>query len=267
MKGQPKERSASTTARKGHEIRLLLVGREEEFQSRAVARRSFNEHRFRITGRSASLLGALERLQPQAIDIVLLSSKFQNEELALFTADARRNGFDGLILRAVSPIAFMESYGGQQAGIAPKGAFPSIRAADGSSPSTRLPLDSRRREERESIGTPLTHRQREVLTRVSEGSSNGQIAQELQCSESGVKATLQELFKKLGVRKRSLLVRMAIEKGIVESEHPVPARSAAGEELEYTEPVYAGDFVIDPSCIEYGFGEQRRISRRTNLNC
>jgi hypothetical protein len=34
----------------------------------------------------------------------------------------------------------------------------------------------------------------------------------LQCSEGSVKAVLQELFNKLGVRKRAQIVRMAFEK-------------------------------------------------------
>jgi len=51
-----------------------------------------------------------------------------------------------------------------------------------------------------------------VLTFVFEGLSNKEIAGRLQVSESSVKASLQQLFEKTGVRTRSQLVRIALEK-------------------------------------------------------
>ncbi len=63
-----------------------------------MARRIYAGTRTWIAGRSASLLAALERLQSEAIDIVLLGDEFRDEELALFVTGARRDGFAGLIL-------------------------------------------------------------------------------------------------------------------------------------------------------------------------
>jgi DNA-binding NarL/FixJ family response regulator len=57
----------------------------------------------------------------------------------------------------------------------------------------------------------FTPKQQMVLTRVSEGWTNQQIAHHLKCSEGSVKAVIQELFKKLGVRKRAQIVRMVFE--------------------------------------------------------
>ena len=57
----------------------------------------------------------------------------------------------------------------------------------------------------------LTEREQQVLIGVFEGLANKQIAQRLQVSESSVKATLQQLFQKTGVRTRSQLVRIALE--------------------------------------------------------
>jgi two-component system nitrate/nitrite response regulator NarL len=51
-----------------------------------------------------------------------------------------------------------------------------------------------------------------VLSFVFEGLANKQIADRLQISESAVKASLQQLFTKTGVRTRSQLVRIALEK-------------------------------------------------------
>jgi len=57
----------------------------------------------------------------------------------------------------------------------------------------------------------FTEREREVLRGVFEGLSNKEIAARLSISESTVKAGLQQLFQKTGVRTRSQLVRIALE--------------------------------------------------------
>lgn len=59
---------------------------------------------------------------------------------------------------------------------------------------------------------PLTARQSEVLRGILDGLANKEIAWKLKTSETSVKAIIQELFKKAGVRTRSQLVRIAIEK-------------------------------------------------------
>ena len=58
----------------------------------------------------------------------------------------------------------------------------------------------------------LTERQRHVLRSILDGLSNKEIAARMQASETSVKATIQELFHKAGVRTRSQLVRVAIER-------------------------------------------------------
>jgi DNA-binding NarL/FixJ family response regulator len=55
-------------------------------------------------------------------------------------------------------------------------------------------------------------RERAVLRGVVEGLANKEIAAELQISESSVKATLQQIFSKTGVRTRSQLVRVALDR-------------------------------------------------------
>jgi two-component system, NarL family, nitrate/nitrite response regulator NarL len=59
---------------------------------------------------------------------------------------------------------------------------------------------------------PLTARQSQVMRGVLDGLTNKEIALSLKVSESSVKAVIQELFQKAGVRTRSQLVRIAIEK-------------------------------------------------------
>ena len=59
---------------------------------------------------------------------------------------------------------------------------------------------------------PLTSRQSEVMRGILDGLANKEIAWKLNVSESSIKAAIQELFHKAGVRTRSQLVRIAIEK-------------------------------------------------------
>jgi DNA-binding NarL/FixJ family response regulator len=57
----------------------------------------------------------------------------------------------------------------------------------------------------------FTERDRQVLRCVFEGLANKEIAERLKVSESAIKASLQQLFSKTGVRTRSQLVRVALE--------------------------------------------------------
>ncbi|MGO9240093.1 MAG: response regulator [Bryobacteraceae bacterium] len=57
----------------------------------------------------------------------------------------------------------------------------------------------------------FTDRDRQVLRGVFEGLANKEIAERLKVSESAIKASLQQLFSKTGVRTRGQLVRIALE--------------------------------------------------------
>jgi len=59
---------------------------------------------------------------------------------------------------------------------------------------------------------PLSSRQGEGMRGILDGLTNKEIALKLNASESSVKAVIQELFRKAGVRPRSQLVRIAIER-------------------------------------------------------
>ena len=60
----------------------------------------------------------------------------------------------------------------------------------------------------------LTEREQRVLQGVFEGLGNKEIGARLGVSVSAVKATLQQLFDKTGVRTRSQLVRIALERSL-----------------------------------------------------
>jgi two-component system, NarL family, nitrate/nitrite response regulator NarL len=63
----------------------------------------------------------------------------------------------------------------------------------------------------ESRTKSFTEREQQILSCVFEGLANKEIAARIGVSESSVKATLQQLFSKTGVRTRSQLVRIVLE--------------------------------------------------------
>ena len=66
----------------------------------------------------------------------------------------------------------------------------------------------------------LTPREQQVLRGVLEGLTNKEIAHDIGVSLSSVKASLQQLFDKTGVRTRSQLVRIAIERSLETTSTP-----------------------------------------------
>jgi two-component system nitrate/nitrite response regulator NarL len=68
------------------------------------------------------------------------------------------------------------------------------------------------RSDEQRAAQALNARERAVLKRVFEGLTNKEIAAQLQISEGSVKAVMQQLFDKTGVRTRSQLVRIALER-------------------------------------------------------
>jgi two-component system response regulator NreC len=74
--------------------------------------------------------------------------------------------------------------------------------------------------QRSMRGTPgetsqLTEREREVMTRVAEGYTNSQIAEELRLGVKSVETYRARVMDKLGFTNRSDLVRFALESGVL----------------------------------------------------
>jgi DNA-binding CsgD family transcriptional regulator/DNA-binding winged helix-turn-helix (wHTH) protein len=248
MKVQRNRRGASGGRAEDQEVKLLVVGRDSELKN--ATRRVTGENRFRVAGRSVSLLGALQRLQSGAIDLVLLGCEFHDEEVALFSADARRLGFTGLILRVASKPRSNSDLSSSSLSLAlPKGPL------DDSLHKARMISGTHQESARDDNSISFTARQGTVLARVSEGWSNQQIARQIKCTEGSVKATLQQLFQKLGVRKRAQIVRLAFEKALLQASDAYrPAhgtrwelanRAAVPTDFQKDKPIHAGDFFID----------------------
>ena len=155
-----------------------MVGSQTVFEHAAI-RRFVELGHFRMVGVSETLLGGLDWLEREAVELILLSEEFRRSELALFSLDAVRRGFTGAIFHMEDP----------------------ARGTSLATSAVSMPIAKR---------PQLTARQRTVLMRVVEGWSNREIAKELLYSESAVKAVLQELFTMFQVRRRSHLVRLTL---------------------------------------------------------
>jgi two-component system, NarL family, nitrate/nitrite response regulator NarL len=166
---------------------------------------------------------ALEMLQRQRIDVVLLDHDLGVERASQFLPVARQRGFTGRVLIVTAWVSDTEAKRLLRQGVA--GIFAKESPLDALAESIRLIqggaiwLDRRYRNltaadpvgEQPSAGPRFNERQRKVLRFVLEGLSNKMIAARLHISESYVKALIQSLFRKTGVRTRGQLVRVALE--------------------------------------------------------
>jgi DNA-binding NarL/FixJ family response regulator len=168
-----------------------------------------------------SIAAGLQLLAGHPFELVLLDHDLGGERASQFLPAARQAGFDGRVLVVTAWVSETEARRLLQQGVA--GIFlkhapleeltASIRTvmAGGSWVDRSLAVPEESPDTRESTSPLFNDRQRKVLRFVLEGLSNKEIAWRLQISESYVKAILQSLFQKTGVRTRGQLVRVAFE--------------------------------------------------------
>jgi two-component system nitrate/nitrite response regulator NarL len=167
-----------------------------------------------------SIRDALTLLAQRAFDVVLLDHDLGAERASQFLPAARQAGFEGRVLIVTAWVSDNEARRLLRQGVA--GIFlkhaplaelsESIRAvAAGAWVDQGLGIGKGEGAPGETSAPAFNERQRKVLRFVLEGLSNKEIAWRLQISESYVKAILQSLFHKTGVRTRGQLVRIAFE--------------------------------------------------------
>lgn len=205
-------------------VAILIVDDHALFRE-SIARLLSREPDLDIVGHVASIDEGLAILRQRRIDLVLLdfdlgqrdgidfmhrtTQRGTETKVLIVTAgvepdeatDLIRAGVSGIFLKRDSADALVQSIRDAMTGKVSFHEEVFRRAlADGMAP--RPSPDSDR----------FTERERQVLSCVFEGLANKEIAARIGVSESSVKATLQQLFAKTGVRTRSQLVRIALER-------------------------------------------------------
>jgi two-component system, NarL family, nitrate/nitrite response regulator NarL len=205
------------------DIRLLLIDDHALFRE-SVSRLLQAEPGFEVVADCSSVAEGLRIMESREIDIVLLDIDLGQErgtdlleslhakrfkgKVLLVTAGVDENEVPGLIRKGISGIFLKHG--------SPALLVQGIRETMKGQALFEQNLLRRSFECAEDRSLPqrrarLTEREKLVLTSIFEGMANKQIGDRLQISESAVKASLQQLFAKTGVRTRSQLVRIALE--------------------------------------------------------
>ncbi len=222
-------------------IRTLLIDDHAIFRE-CVSQVLSMENDFEVE-HCGSIAAGLGILMNSRYDVVLLDHDLGAERASQFLPAARQAGFDGRVLIVTAWISDTEVRRLLRQGVS--GVFFKERPLSDLAVSIRIvasgriSLDPRylaiaASEVRTSGKDParrFNERQRKVLRLVMEGLSNKEIGWRLTISESYVKAILQRLFQKTGVRTRGQLVRIALEQYREQLlEEPVEA-SPSGDSL------------------------------------
>jgi DNA-binding NarL/FixJ family response regulator len=206
-------------------VRILIVDDHSLFRE-SVARLLNAEADFQVVADCGTIREALQVISSAQVDLVLLDFDLGQQTGVNFFNEARGVGFQGKVLIVTAGLTEMEGADMMLQGAA--GIFMKHSSAAALSQGIRqvmsggvwieqqylrtifdIPLAQRKSSRPEH--RKLSERERRVLNGILEGLSNKQIGDRLNISESSVKATLQQLFDKAGVRTRSQLVRVALE--------------------------------------------------------
>ncbi len=206
--------------------RLLLVDDHILFRE-GLSRMLAAEEGFEIAGSCGTTAEALEVLKRTAVDIVLLDFDLGEDHGSQLISSARSLGLESKILMVTAGMSANESSAAIKLGASgiflkqnsPATLIKAIRMV-GSGEAwvdekvMRLLAAAVDESDDQSSARVLTTREQQVLQGVFEGLTNKEIAAQLSVTESAVKATLQQLFQKTGVRTRSQLVRIALERSL-----------------------------------------------------
>lgn len=202
-------------------IRALIVDDHALFRE-SVARVLGAEPDLEIS-HCGTIRDALNLLQQRSFDLVLLDHDLGGERAFHFLPAARDIGFTGRVFIVTAWVSNTEARRLLRQGVAgifskqsPLSALAdSIRKVAAGQTCLDTPYEALAGEQNAAppsgSGPDFNDRQRRVLRFVLEGLSNKEIAWRLQISESYVKAILQGLFERTGVRTRGQLVRVALE--------------------------------------------------------
>ena len=201
--------------------RILLIDDHSLFRE-AIARLLGRESDFEIVGECATVEEGITVLKSNAVDVVLLDINLGLQQGGAFLPLARQAEFKGKILVVTAGVSRLEAGRLVERGCAgiilkqerPEVLIERIRAITGETEASETPppLTDATAPAGAEAAQEFTARERQVLRAVFAGQTNKEIAFTLGVSEPLVKAVLQQLFSKTGVRTRSQLVRIALER-------------------------------------------------------
>ena len=206
-------------------LRLLLLDDHILFRE-GLRRLLISEPDFEIVAECGTPEVALEVLSRSAVDVVLLDFELEDDTGTRFIASATAAGYKGKILMVTAGMGPLDVSVARKLGISgiflkhnsPTSLLEAIRTvADGGiwmDPKITTPATASATVRPSASTAHLTPREQRVLRSVFEGLTNKEIAYQLGVSLSSVKATLQHLFDKMGVRTRGQLVRIAIDRSL-----------------------------------------------------
>jgi DNA-binding NarL/FixJ family response regulator len=204
-------------------IRILLVDDHALFRE-GLSRLLESEADLEMAAHCATVREAKGILSQKPIDLVLLDYDLGKDRGLEFIAGARELGYQGRFLMVTAGMSDAESVEALRLGVggiflkhsSPTLLAQAIRKVMGGETwlaqgSIQALVEATKRPEKPDPNRPFTDRENRVLQGVFEGLTNKEIGARLNISESSVKAGLQQLFQKTGVRTRSQLVRIALE--------------------------------------------------------
>ncbi|MBV8847496.1 MAG: response regulator transcription factor [Bryobacterales bacterium] len=205
-------------------IRLLLLDDHILFRE-GLRRLLVSEPDFETVAECGTPAEALDALARSPVDVVLLDFDLEDDTGTRFIASAIAAGYKGKILMVTAGMSALDISVAKKLGISgiflkhnpPSRLLEAIRAvsAGGAWMDPKItPAGNSSGAETSVSPDRLTPREQKVLRCVFEGLSNKEMAYQLGVSQSSVKATLQHLFDKMGVRTRGQLVRIAIERSL-----------------------------------------------------
>jgi DNA-binding NarL/FixJ family response regulator len=206
-------------------IRLLILDDHSLFRE-GLARLLTAESDFLIVGNCAQIEEALEVLKREDVDLILLDYDLGASQGSQLLEATRKMGITPKVLMVTAGMSSAGMLNVMEHGASgiflkhsPPGQLAEAirRVMEGEmwlDPRAVKPVitSAARASEQRSFESKLSEREKTVLKGVLEGASNKSIASTLHMSESSVKAVLQQLFGKAGVRTRSQLVRLALER-------------------------------------------------------
>lgn len=201
-------------------IRIYLLDDHRLFRE-GLRRLLDADPRFIIAGQSGDSAQAFEDLQTTAVDVLVLDYDLGKENALAMLEPLRTMNFRGKTLVVTAGLPDKDALAlikGGISGIFHKQESPEdlqraiVEVAQG-----RVLIDQQYLQAVVAAAQPqesakFTDRERITMRYLLQGLANKEIAGSLNISESAVKATLQQLFSKTGVRTRSQLVLLAIEK-------------------------------------------------------